>query len=70
LTPTEITVANLAAEGLTNPVIGERLYISRRTVEAHLSSIYRKLDVTNRTMLVSALAAHRHDRSGRSDLTT
>jgi len=67
LTPTEITVANLAADGLTNPVIGERLYISRRTVEAHLSSIYRKLDVTNRTMLVSAIAAHRDDRSGRSD---
>jgi DNA-binding CsgD family transcriptional regulator/tetratricopeptide (TPR) repeat protein len=58
LTPTELTVAKLAAAGLTNPAIGQNLYISRRTVEAHLSSVYRKVNVTNRTMLVAALAAH------------
>jgi DNA-binding CsgD family transcriptional regulator len=57
LTPTELNVAHLTAQGLTNPLIGQRLFISRRTVEAHLSSIYRKLNVTNRTMLVGALAA-------------
>ena len=57
LTPTELNVAQLTAEGLTNPLIGQRLYISRRTVEAHLSTIYRKLDITNRTMLVAALTA-------------
>ena len=58
LTPTEIGVSRLVAEGLTNPEIGSRLFISRRTVETHLSNVYRKLDITNRTMLVSALAAH------------
>ena len=57
LTPTELNVAHLTAEGLTNPLIGQRLFISRRTVEAHLSSIYRKLNLTNRTMLVAVLAA-------------
>ena len=57
LTPTEIGVSRLVAEGLSNPEIGSRLFISRRTVETHLSNVYRKLDIPNRTMLVSALAA-------------
>ena len=51
-------MSRLVAEGLTNPEIGSRLFISRRTVETHLSNVYRKLDITNRTMLVSALGAH------------
>ncbi|MFL5880797.1 MAG: helix-turn-helix transcriptional regulator, partial [Actinomycetota bacterium] len=35
LTPTERTVAQLVAEGLSNPQIGDRLYVSRRTVQTH-----------------------------------
>ena len=58
LTPTEVGVSRLVAEGLTNPEIGARLFISRRTVETHLSNVYRKLDISNRTMLVGALAAN------------
>ena len=58
LTPTELGVSRLVAEGLTNPEIGARLFISRRTVETHLSNVYRKLEIANRTKLVGALAAY------------
>ncbi len=54
LTPTEAKVAELAAEGLTNPEIGERMFVSRATVKTHLAHIFRKLDVHNR----AELAAH------------
>ena len=56
LTPTELGVTRLVAEGLTNPEIGARLYISRRTVETHLSHVFRKLDLANRTQLVAELS--------------
>jgi DNA-binding CsgD family transcriptional regulator len=56
LTPTETRVAELAAEGLTNPQIGERMFISKETVKTHLVHIFRKLDVHNRAEL-SAQAA-------------
>jgi DNA-binding NarL/FixJ family response regulator len=49
LTPREVEVLQLVAEGLTNAQIAERLIIRRRTVNAHLRSIYSKLDVSNRT---------------------
>jgi predicted ATPase/DNA-binding CsgD family transcriptional regulator len=58
LTPTELDVARLVVEGLTNPEIGSRLFISRATVKTHLSHIYAKLDVSNRTEL-AALASTR-----------
>jgi predicted ATPase/DNA-binding CsgD family transcriptional regulator len=58
LTPTELDVVRLAAEGLTNPEIGSRLFISRATVKTHLSHVYAKLDVSNRTEL-AALASTR-----------
>src|SRR4029078_12034409 len=48
-TPTELLVADLVAEGLTNPQIGDRLFISRRTVQAHLAHIFAKLDLTSRS---------------------
>jgi predicted ATPase/DNA-binding CsgD family transcriptional regulator len=54
LTPTEARVAELAAEGLTNSQIGERMFISPETVKTHLSHIYRKLGVRSRV----ALTAH------------
>ncbi len=56
LTPTELGVTRLVADGLTNPEIGARLYISRRTVETHLSHVFRKLDLANRTQLVAELS--------------
>lgn len=56
LTPVEQQVVRLAAEGLTNPEIGERLFISKRTVQAHLSRIFGKLGVSSRTELATATA--------------
>ena len=47
----ETDVSRLVAEGLTNPEIGARLYISRRTVETHLSHVFTKLGLTGRTQL-------------------
>ena len=51
LTPTEVQIAALAAEGLTNPQIAERLFVSRSTVKTHLEHIYAKLDIAGRTEL-------------------
>lgn len=53
LTPTEREVVRLVAEGLTNPQIGERLFISRGTVRTHLSHVFIKLGVTSRSQLAS-----------------
>jgi DNA-binding CsgD family transcriptional regulator len=55
LTPSESRIASLAASGLTNREIAEQLYISRKTVEHHLSSAYRKLDIDSREKLDAAL---------------
>jgi len=49
LTAREIEVLRLVADGLTDPQIAERLVLSIRTVNAHLRSIYNKLDVNTRT---------------------
>ena len=56
LTPTERQVALLAAEGVSNPHIAQRLFVTRRTVETHLSHAYAKLGVTGRDELAGALA--------------
>jgi predicted ATPase/DNA-binding CsgD family transcriptional regulator len=58
LTPTELEAVGFAAEGLTNPEIGERMFIARGTVKMHLSHVYAKLEVRNRSEL-AALAARR-----------
>jgi predicted ATPase/DNA-binding CsgD family transcriptional regulator len=58
LTPREIEVLKLIAEGCTNREIGDRLYISHRTVMQHVASILGKLDVGSRT--AAAALAHRH----------
>lgn len=57
LTAAEQRVAELAATGLTNPEIAAQLFVSRRTVEATLSRIYRKLDLRSRTELARRFAA-------------
>ncbi len=54
----EAEVSRLVADGLTNPEIGARLYISRRTVETHLSHVFTKLDLAGRTQLVGELIRH------------
>jgi predicted ATPase/DNA-binding CsgD family transcriptional regulator len=53
LTPTELDVARHAADGLTNPQIAERLFIAPATVKVHLSHIYGKLDLSNRSQLAA-----------------
>jgi predicted ATPase/DNA-binding CsgD family transcriptional regulator len=53
LTPTEESVARLASSGLSNPEIGSSMFMSRSTVKTHLSHVYAKLGVTNRTELAA-----------------
>jgi DNA-binding NarL/FixJ family response regulator len=53
LTPTEREVAQLVAEGLSNPGIADRLFISRATVKTHLTHVFTKLDITNRAQLTA-----------------
>lgn len=56
LTPAENEVADLAAHGLTNPEIAERLFISPRTVQSHLRAVYAKFGVTSRRHLRDAFS--------------
>ncbi len=55
LTSQELQIATLAAEGLTNKEIADRLYLSHRTVGAHLHKVFPKLGITARTQLRDVL---------------
>jgi predicted ATPase/DNA-binding CsgD family transcriptional regulator len=55
LTSRELEIAGLVGEGLSNRQIAERLFISKRTVDAHIEHIYGKLGVTSRVQLTSWL---------------
>ena len=57
LTAQELQIAQMAAEGLSNREIAQRLYISHRTVGAHLHRIFPKLGITSRSQLHAALSA-------------
>ena len=57
LTPSEDRIARLAAEGLSNRAIAEQLFLSPKTVEMHLSHVYRKLGIASRRELDRALGA-------------
>jgi DNA-binding CsgD family transcriptional regulator len=56
LTASELRVARLAAQGMTNREIAQALYISTKTAEVHLSHVYRKLGISSRSQLTAALA--------------
>ena len=56
LTATERRVATLAADGTTNREVAEALFVTPKTVEMHLRNVYRKLGITSRRGLPSALA--------------
>jgi DNA-binding CsgD family transcriptional regulator/propanediol dehydratase small subunit len=60
LSPQELQIAQLAAEGFSNREIGEQLYLSHRTVESHLYRLFPKLGVTSRAQLRDALEAAPH----------
>ena len=55
LTPSERRVAAMAAEGMTNRDVAQALFVTPRTVEMHLSSVYRKLGISSRSQLPQAL---------------
>jgi DNA-binding CsgD family transcriptional regulator len=57
LTPQELQVALLVSEGATNREAGTALFLSPKTIERHLSHIYRKLNVRSRTELARAVAS-------------
>ena len=57
LTASERRVARMAASGLSNRAIAQALFVTLKTVEAHLSHIYLKLDIASRGQLASALGA-------------
>lgn len=59
LTAAEHRVAGLAVEGYGNRAIAERLYVSRRTVETHLTHVFQKLGVSHRGELAAAMNAER-----------
>jgi DNA-binding NarL/FixJ family response regulator len=53
LTPTELEVVRLVADGLNNPQVAAKLFMSRATVKTHLSHVFTKLGVANRTELAT-----------------
>jgi DNA-binding CsgD family transcriptional regulator len=56
LTPQELQIARMAADGMSNREIGQQLYISHRTVSAHLYRIFPKLGITSRSQLYAAIS--------------
>jgi DNA-binding NarL/FixJ family response regulator len=57
LTPSELRVAELAVQGMTNREIAQRLFVTMKTVETHLRHCYQKLEIAGRGELAAALGA-------------
>jgi len=55
LSPQELQIAQMAASGLSNREIGDRLFLSHRTVGAHLYRVFPKLGIASRSELSAAL---------------
>ncbi|MDQ3647249.1 MAG: AAA family ATPase [Actinomycetota bacterium] len=55
LTASERRVAELAAQGHSNPEIAQSLFVTRKTIETHLGRVYRKLDISGRGQLAQTL---------------
>ena len=55
ITPREASIIQLLAEGLTTKEIGDRLFVSHRTVETHSQHVYRKCGVSNRVELLKII---------------
>jgi DNA-binding CsgD family transcriptional regulator len=58
LTPAEREVARLVAEGHAHREIADKLFVSPRTVQAHLTHVYGKLGITSRVQLAQQVARH------------
>ncbi len=56
LTPSELRVASMAAEGMTNRQIAQALFVTLRTVQVHLTHTYQKLGISSREQLPARLA--------------
>jgi DNA-binding NarL/FixJ family response regulator len=70
LTPTELSVARLAARGLTNREMAAELYISPKTVEANLSRAYAKLGIRSRAELGAVMAERSREQTGEGEPET
>jgi DNA-binding CsgD family transcriptional regulator len=58
LTPTELRMAKLAAQGLSNPDIAQQLFVTTKTVEWHLAHVYQKLGIRSRRQLDGLIGAN------------
>jgi DNA-binding CsgD family transcriptional regulator len=67
LRPSELGIAELVADGLTNREVAARLFLSPHTVDFHLRQIYRKLSITSRTELTRLVVEHSGSATSRDD---
>ncbi len=64
LTPAELRVAVLASDGLSNPEIAQRIFVTRKTVEKHLGAVFAKLHISSRDQLAAVLEDDGTPRTG------
>ncbi len=64
LSPAESRIVGLVAQGLSNPQIGDRLFLSRRTVQTHVSHVLTKLGVRSRVEITRIYIEHQRAAGG------